>query len=78
MDDDSTNQETLEDGLPALGPLELLLVVLSPVMAVVALLIRPDGPGPVLLRQKRVGENGRIFTMYKFRTMVPDADASKA
>lgn len=55
-----------------------LTLVLMPLtlglMALVALAIRVDGPGPVLFRQKRVGENGRLFDMLKFRTMVPNAD----
>jgi exopolysaccharide biosynthesis polyprenyl glycosylphosphotransferase len=36
--------------------------------------IRRESPGPVLFRQQRVGQNGRSFTLYKFRTMYPDAD----
>ncbi len=53
------------------GPFTLFLM---PVMAVVALFIKLDNPGPVLFRQKRVGENGRIFQMFKFRTMVAGAE----
>ncbi len=45
-----------------------------PVMGLVALAIKLDSPGPVLFRQQRVGENGRIFTMYKFRSMVVGAE----
>ncbi|HEX9370285.1 MAG TPA: sugar transferase [Roseiflexaceae bacterium] len=52
----------------------LLLVILSPFMAVIALLIKRDSPGPVIYRAERLGENGRIFEMYKFRTMVEHAD----
>jgi exopolysaccharide biosynthesis polyprenyl glycosylphosphotransferase len=52
----------------------LLLILLSPVMAVIALLIRRDSPGPALYLAERMGENGRVFQMYKFRTMVQDAD----
>jgi len=44
-------------------------------MGVIALLIRSDSPGPALFRQKRVGENLRPFDMFKFRTMVPEAEA---
>ncbi len=46
-----------------------------PLMALIAVAIRLDSPGPVLFRQKRAGENGRLFEMYKFRTMVQNADA---
>ncbi len=48
-----------------------------PLMAVIALAIRLDSPGPVFYRQKRVGENGRLFDMVKFRSMVQDADRQR-
>lgn len=47
----------------------LLLLPGLPLMGLIALLIRLDSPGPALLRQERVGENGRQFRMLKFRTM---------
>ena len=47
----------------------LLLALLSPPMAVVALAVRLSSPGPVLYRQQRVGRDGRIFRILKFRTM---------
>lgn len=50
------------------------LVLFSPVMAVIAILIKRDSPGPVLFRQTRVGKNGKPFTFYKFRSMVHNAD----
>jgi lipopolysaccharide/colanic/teichoic acid biosynthesis glycosyltransferase len=50
------------------------LLLLSPVLLVVALLIRLDSPGPVLFRQWRRGRFGRPFRMLKFRTMVVDAE----
>jgi exopolysaccharide biosynthesis polyprenyl glycosylphosphotransferase len=52
----------------------LLLVLLFPFLLIIALAIRIDSPGPVLFRQKRVGENGRLFDMMKFRTMFMDAE----
>ncbi len=55
----------------------ILLVVLSPVMAAAALAIKLTSRGPVIFRQKRSGMNGRIFTLYKFRTMVENAEALK-
>ncbi len=53
----------------------VLLALTAPLMAGIALAVRLDSPGPVLFRQPRVGQDGCIFTMYKFRTMVPDAEA---
>jgi exopolysaccharide biosynthesis polyprenyl glycosylphosphotransferase len=50
------------------------LMVLLPVLAVIALAVRADSPGPVLFRQVRVGLHGRPFTIYKVRTMVVDAE----
>ncbi len=52
----------------------LVLVVLSPVLAAVAAAIRLDSPGPVFFRQRRVGQNGRVFEMLKFRSMYRDAE----
>ncbi len=50
------------------------LVILSPVMAAAALLIKLDTPGPVFYQQERVGENGRVFKLLKFRSMRDDAE----
>lgn len=53
----------------------LALLVLSPVFLAVAIAIRLDSPGSVFFRQRRVGRNGREFTLLKFRSMYADAAA---
>ena len=46
-----------------------MLMILSPVMLIAAILIKLNKDGPVFFKQERPGLNGRIFTVYKFRTM---------
>ena len=52
------------------------LVGLSPLMATVGVMIRLHSPGKVIYKQKRVGLDGKVFTLYKFRTMFEDAEKS--
>jgi exopolysaccharide biosynthesis polyprenyl glycosylphosphotransferase len=54
------------------------LIAATPLFAVLALAIKLDDGGPVLFKQTRVGKDGRAFSVCKFRTMVPDAEARKA
>jgi exopolysaccharide biosynthesis polyprenyl glycosylphosphotransferase len=53
----------------------LLLIPALPLMAVIAILIRRDNPGSAIFSQQRIAEGGRLFTMYKFRTMYAGAEA---
>jgi exopolysaccharide biosynthesis polyprenyl glycosylphosphotransferase len=53
----------------------LALILVSPLMALCAILIRLTSPGPVIFRQQRAGLNGRHFTLLKFRSMVDNAEA---
>ena len=53
------------------------LVLLLPVFAILALIVKLDSPGPVLFKQRRVGLNGEEFWFYKFRSMVADAEVRR-
>jgi len=53
------------------------LVLLWPIFLLIGILIKLDSPGSIVFKQKRVGKDGKIFTMYKFRTMVKDAERLK-
>jgi len=52
----------------------ILLIILFPLHLLIALLIKLDDGGSVLFKQERVGFKEKVFTIYKFRTMIPDAD----
>ena len=53
----------------------LVLILLSPCLLLIALAIKVSSPGPVLYRQPRMGLDGKVFEMWKFRSMVPDAES---
>src|ERR1700759_2370424 len=57
------------------GAAVLALLLFWPLLLLAAFLVRYKSPGPVIFRQKRVGRNGVLFTVYKFRTMAIDAQA---
>ncbi|MFZ4438256.1 MAG: sugar transferase [Syntrophales bacterium] len=52
----------------------IILVILSPIILIIVLLIRMDSKGPVIFKQDRVGKNGEVFKIYKFRTMDVDSN----
>jgi len=54
------------------------MLFLAPFLPFIALAIYLDSPGPIFYTQERVGEGGRIFKVYKFRSMVPDAEKGQA
>ena len=56
----------------------LLVAILAPAWLMMAFLIKADSAGPIFFRQRRIGQDGRAFSMFKFRTMVDGADAQKA
>jgi exopolysaccharide biosynthesis polyprenyl glycosylphosphotransferase len=66
----TTVKRTFDVVMASLG-----LVVISPLLVLVALLVKLTSPGPVLIHQERVGRHGRVFRAHKFRSMRVDAEA---
>jgi sugar transferase (PEP-CTERM system associated) len=64
-----TLKRMIDIGIAGVG-----FVMAAPLMLLTALIVRLESAGPILYRQERVGENGRIFTLYKFRSMRLDAE----
>jgi exopolysaccharide biosynthesis polyprenyl glycosylphosphotransferase len=56
----------------------IVLVLAAPLMAAIAVAVRLTSPGPALFKQERIGRNAKAFTIYKFRSMVHDAEQLKA
>ena len=54
----------------------LALIILSPIMLITALAVKLDSAGPVIFKQERLGVKGKVFTMYKFRSMTVGAEKS--
>ena len=51
-----------------------ILILMAPILLVVAIMIKLDSPGPIIYKSKRIGENSSLFEMFKFRSMVQNAD----
>jgi lipopolysaccharide/colanic/teichoic acid biosynthesis glycosyltransferase len=66
-------EEFLIRSLDMIGSI-LMLLISTPATILISLLIKISSPGPVFYKQQRVGKDGKIFTLYKFRTMVEDAE----
>ncbi len=52
------------------------LIVISPFLGIIAIAVRMTSPGPIIFRQQRTGQHRRLFTIYKFRTMVENSEAA--
>ena len=79
---DSSALDTAGEIAPWKWPFDLiisgiLLVVLSPLMAYLALLVRADSPGPAFYRQDRIGRHGKHFRIWKFRSMHVNSDPAQ-
>lgn len=72
----NTYEQLLKRGMDVVAGL-VGCILFSPVMLVTAIAIKLDSPGPVLFKQTRVGQNGRHFKIYKFRSMYIDAEERK-
>lgn len=70
-------ENVLKQLIDRLGAL-VALIALSPFLLLFALIVKLSSPGPIFFRQHRSGLNGRPFTLYKFRTMVTNAEQLKA
>lgn len=72
----NTYEQLLKRVVDVIGGL-VGIILTSPIMLITAIAIKMDSPGPVLFKQPRVGQNGRVFKIYKFRSMYIDAEERK-
>lgn len=74
LDSALTGRQRLVKRLFDLIASSLSMLAVLPLMGLISVIIKLDSPGSAVFRQKRVGENGRLFDMYKFRTMIDGAE----
>ncbi len=72
----NTYEQLLKRIIDVIGGL-VGVILSSPIMLITAIAIKLDSPGPVMFKQTRVGQNGRLFKIYKFRSMYIDAEERK-
>ena len=72
----NTHTQAVKRVVDILGSL-VGIILTSPIMLITAIAIKIDSKGPILFKQPRVGQNGRIFNIYKFRSMYIDAEERK-
>jgi lipopolysaccharide/colanic/teichoic acid biosynthesis glycosyltransferase len=70
------SSRALKRGFDVVGSV-IALVLISPLLAAIAIAIRVDSPGPILFRQRRAGRDGQYFEMFKFRSMYDGADRDR-
>src|SRR5262249_57510810 len=76
IDSEVHGTASIKNGLPRLADAAIALVglvIVAPLIALSAIAVVVTSRGPVIFRQKRMGRNGRPFTMYKLRTMLPES-----
>src|SRR5215510_14885759 len=76
IDSEEHGTASIKNGLPRLADAAIALVglvIVAPLIALSAIAVAVTSRGPVIFRQKRMGRNGRPFTMYKLRTMLPES-----
>ena len=72
----NSTERVLKRSMDIVGAI-VALIIFSPIMIVTAIAIKCTSKGPVIFKQRRVGMNGRVFNMYKFRSMYIDAEERK-
>lgn len=72
-----SERQRLLKGLLDCSVAAVALIVLAPLLALIAITIKLDSPGPVFFRQRRLGQNNQVFRIFKFRTMTVSEDGDR-